>query len=114
MLYRKDDLTGSLPLGTVEPLARPGVKYELTFSPGLLTKIFQRKASDGSLENLIPNPRDVLGGTGECNAGYVGVDNNGYWWKTTGRISYAANPAASAAQELVEARNSFFLPKCFL
>jgi len=44
-LYRKDDLTGLLPLGQLASLGLPGESYKLAFTPGLLTQIFQRLAS---------------------------------------------------------------------
>ena len=34
-LYRRDDLTGLLPLGDLQPLALPGESYKLAFTPGL-------------------------------------------------------------------------------
>ena len=39
-LYRKNNLTGFSPLGTVESLALPGESYKLAFTPDLLKTIY--------------------------------------------------------------------------
>jgi RHS repeat-associated protein len=41
-LYRTDDLTHLLPLGTLQSMALPGETYRLAFTPGLLTQVYQR------------------------------------------------------------------------
>ena len=41
-LYRRDDLTGLLPLDDLQPLALSSESYKLAFTPGLLTQVFQR------------------------------------------------------------------------
>lgn len=38
-LYRRNNLTGLLPLGELESLALPGEGYKLAFTPGLVTKV---------------------------------------------------------------------------
>jgi len=44
-LYRKDDLTGLLPLGQLASLGLPGESYKLAFTPGLLSKSSSALAS---------------------------------------------------------------------
>lgn len=115
-LYRKDDLTAFLPLGWIEPLALTGEGYKLAFTPGLLTKVFQRPLDvvqpAGALppENLLPNPANFLGGQGTNRGGYVDLDNNGHWWIPSGRVFYSPGSADTPAQELFYALQHFFLP----
>ncbi|MCH8877933.1 MAG: toxin [Chloroflexi bacterium] len=117
-LYRKDDLTSILSLGQVEPLALPGESYQLAFTPGLLTQVFQR---DG--QGLLPNPVNVLGGQDADRGGYVlgqdlkaigdfpNTDPDDHWWIPSGQSFFTTNPADSAATELAQARQHFFLPR---
>src|SRR5262249_17510285 len=61
-LYRRDDLSGLLPLGELQPLALPGESYKLAFTPGLLAQVFQRPRQGLDSEPLLPDPAAVLGG----------------------------------------------------
>ena len=86
-LYRPNDLGVSqndalvlLPLGELESLAIPGESYKLAFTPGLLNQTLQRPRQGQPLENLLPNPADVLGGQGSDQGGYVDLDGNSHWW----------------------------------
>ena len=117
-LYRNDDLSGLLPLGDLQPLALPGQTYKLAITPGLLAKFYKRKLGAKPEENLLPDPALVLGGKGDDQGGYIDLDANGRWWIPSGQIFYsatadAANPTATAAAELTEARQHFFLSKQF-
>jgi RHS repeat-associated protein len=124
-LYRKDDLTALLPLGDLQSLALPGETYKLAFTPGLLAQIYIRNG-----EPLLPNPAAVLGGQGPDQGGYVrsrdlkagqlfpNTDPDDYWWIPSGQMFYhpdadTDDPAATAAQELSEAQQHFFLPRKF-
>jgi RHS repeat-associated protein len=114
-LYRKDDLTAGLPLGSLDALALPFQKYKLAFTPDLLS-VFQREG-----ENLLPNPASVLRDQG----GYVlsddlktqglfpSSDPGGHWWIPSGQVFYSPNSADGAAQELSNAEAHFFLPRRF-
>ena len=110
-LYRRDDLTGLLPLGELQPLALLGESYKLALTPGLISGVYQR---DGV--PLIPAPAQVLPVDG-VNAlwanrgGYVDLDGNGHWWLPSGRSFFSDDPAASPQAELAEARLHFFLPR---
>ena len=114
-LYRKNDLSAGLLLGTVESLALPLTKYQLAFTPGLVA-LYQR----GS-ENLLPTPASVLG----IQGGYVvsddlmasglfpATDPSGIWWIVGGQSFYSPNPSDTPAQELQNAQSNFFLPLRF-
>jgi hypothetical protein len=105
-LYRRDDLSGPLPLGRFEPLALPYESYKLAFTPGLLVQVFRRNG-----QALLPNPADVLGGQGADRGGYVDLEGNGHWWIPSGRVFLSLNNNDTAAQELASARQHFFLPQ---
>ena len=114
-LYRSDDLTAGLPVGTLGSLALPFQRYKLAFTPGLLA-VYQRGGED-----LLPNPASVL----QDQGGYVPSDDlkaqglfpasdpDGHWWIPSGQVFFSSNPADSAAQELSNAQAHFFLPLRF-
>ncbi len=104
-LYRKNDLTGLLPLGELEPMALPGETYKLAFTPGLLSQVFQRNG-----QPLMQNPADMLGGQGADKGGYVDLDGNDHWWIPSGQMFYSLNPADNAQNELDYAQKHFFIP----
>jgi RHS repeat-associated protein len=124
MVYRRNDLTALLPLGQVESLALPGESYKLAFTPGLLTQIYRRPLSAVSPNSPPPEallPSDVaslLGSTDSDGGSYVDLDGDGHWWIPPGRIFFSTmanviNPASTAAAELIEARQHFFLSRKF-
>ncbi len=97
ILFRRDDLTGLLPLGALESLALPGESYKLAFTPGLLTRAYGGRVTDEMLE---------------AEGRYVRLEGDDGWWAPWGRTFYA--PAdADAARELEEARRHFFVPRRF-
>lgn len=110
-LYRRDDLTGLLPLGQLQPLALPGESYKLAFTPDLVTQVYQRSGAP-----LIPAPGQVLP-TDVANAqwasrgGYVDLDGNGHWWLPSGRSFFTEGPGDNAQAELSAARRHFYLPR---
>src|SRR4030095_12137114 len=115
-LYRKDDLTGLLPLGEIESLALPGELYKLALTPGLLSSVFKREQGGQPPEDLLPNPAPLLEGKGADEGGYVWID--GAWWIPSGRAFFdpaanVADPSLTAAQELIAARQHFFLTRKF-
>ncbi|KAK6511381.1 hypothetical protein TWF481_000298 [Arthrobotrys musiformis] len=109
ILYRSDDLTKLLDVGKVESRALAGESYKLVFTPGILSTVYKRGGED-----LIPDPTDTLGGLNTDKAGYIDLDNNGYWWTRTGRSYFNSDPNATAQLELAEARRKFFLAKRFV
>jgi len=98
-----------LALGELRSLALPYESYKLAFTPELLSSIYQRKPDNQPPEDLLPNPTGVLGGKEGDKGGYVDLDDDGHWWIPSGQVFFdpaadIANPAATAAQELTEAR----------
>ncbi|MGC1121820.1 MAG: SpvB/TcaC N-terminal domain-containing protein [Candidatus Methanofastidiosia archaeon] len=73
-LYYKDDLSGPLPFGEVEPLAIPYESYQMVFTPGLIDEVYGSRI-DSSL----------LVGEGK----YLFWDDA--WWVPSGR--YIFDPA---------------------
>lgn len=122
-LYRRDDLSGPLPLGQLQSQALPGESYHLAFTPGLLTQVFQRPRPGQAAEPLLPDPVAVLGGKGGAQGGYLRSqtmkadgrfppnDEDNYWWIPSGQSFFTTNASDAAATELAQARQHFFLPR---
>ena len=102
-IYRGNDLHRVLSLGKLEALALPGGSYALAFTSDLLTEVYRRRAPP---EDLLPDRHAVL-----REAGYVDLDEDGYWWAPSGRVFYSAEEDDDAADELAEAMRHFFLPR---
>ncbi|MFD4444743.1 SpvB/TcaC N-terminal domain-containing protein [Nocardia sp. NPDC058519] len=122
-LYRRDDLTGLLPLGELQPLAMPGESYKLAFTPGLLTQLFQRPRQGQAPEPLLPDPAVVLGGQTGNMGGYLqsqtlkadgrfpASDADDHWWLPSGQSFFNPNPSDNAATESAQARQHFYLQR---
>ncbi|WP_408182136.1 SpvB/TcaC N-terminal domain-containing protein [Paraburkholderia dipogonis] len=122
-LFRRDDLSGLLPLGELQPRALPGESYKLAFTHGLLDQVFQRPRQGQGDEPLLPDPASVLGGRAGNRGGYLRSqtlkadghfpesDADDDWWIPSGQFFYSTNPADSAATELARARQHFCLPR---
>ncbi len=95
-IYRKNDLSELLPLGSQESLALPGESNKLAFTEGLLD-VFRAKASPAEL-------RHILAGR---DAAYRDIEGDGHFWVPSGRVFYAPN---AADDELDFAVRHFFLP----
>lgn len=93
-LYRRNNLTGPLPLGQLQSLALPFESYKLAFTPSLLTTIYAGRVTDAMLSE----------------GGYVHSDGDANWWVPSGRVFYSSNPGDPANQELIHAQAHFFLP----
>ncbi|GIF62408.1 hypothetical protein Ais01nite_04430 [Asanoa ishikariensis] len=91
-VYRRDDLTGLLPLGRLEPLALPGELYRLTLTPTLLDQVFGDRVEDGDLRE----------------AGYVRLDGADGWWIPTTRVHYSPGDDDPPEAELASAQAHFF------
>jgi RHS repeat-associated protein len=119
-LYRKDDLTAALPLGNVETRALPFESYKLAFTAGLLA-VYTRNGQDllpDRVSVLRDEGRYVLGNDAKAQALFPSSDPDGQYWIPSGRIFFDKNanvsqPAVTAADELAEAENHFFLPRKF-
>ena len=115
-LYRHEKLTGLLAPGIAGPLAIPGESYKLALTPGLLGSVFKRKRAGLPDEALLPNPAAPLEGRAADQGGYVRMDGN--WWIPSGKVFFhpdadITNPGLTAALELDEARQHFFLLRKF-
>ncbi|MDP9021636.1 MAG: toxin [Actinomycetota bacterium] len=101
--YRREDLTGPLPLGEMGPRAIRFASYELALTAGLVASVFDGRV-DGAL-------------LGAGAAGYVHVDDGGGpdadWWIPSGRQFYTADSAATPLEELTTAEHHFFRARRF-
>ncbi|MBO3752678.1 hypothetical protein J5X84_42075 [Streptosporangiaceae bacterium NEAU-GS5] len=93
--FRRDDLTGPLPLGVMEALALPHESYQLALTAGLVDAVYGNRVTDA-----------MLSGDGR----YVRLAGDAGWWSPSGRMFYSPGPADPAATELAHARAHFFLP----
>ena len=102
-LYRRDDLTGPLPLFELESYALPFESYMKAFTPGLAhaTYVASGKLTEAELDAAI------------AEGGYVRVEGDAGWWTPSGRVFFDPEPGATAAQELALARQHFFRPRRF-
>jgi RHS repeat-associated protein len=96
--FRRDDFTGVLPLGVVEPLAVPYENYRLALTPGLVTAVHGARVTDAMLAD---------------EARYVRLDGDDGWWAPSGRAFYSPGPADPPATEHDHAVAHFFLPRRF-
>lgn len=96
-VYRKDDLSGPLPVGQVDPLALVYATYRLVHTPGLLAAIYSTKISLADLTNLL-----------RTQGGYVDLDGDGCQWSPSPRLFYSADPAGP---DPAFARQHFYLPQ---
>jgi RHS repeat-associated protein len=96
-LYRKNDLSGPLPIGELESLALPMETYKMAFTPGLLANVYGGKITMASLTG-------ILAGEGK----YRDLDNDGTWWIPSGQILYSSDPSSP---DPLFARDHFYLPQ---
>lgn len=97
--YRRDDLSGPLPLGTLDVRALPFESERLALTPGLLQEVFGSRVTDPMLEE---------GGYIHSEDAAGGRDEN--WWVPSGRVFYSPDAQDAPAEELTHAREHFFLP----
>jgi RHS repeat-associated protein len=90
--YRRDDLTGLLPLGALESLAAPGESQKLAFTLGLIEQVYGDRVSEAML--------------GQCR--YVRGEDKLTWWIPSGRVFYSPGQSDTPADELAFARRHFF------
>jgi RHS repeat-associated protein len=93
--YRRDDLAGPLPLGTLEPLAIPYRSYRLAFTRDLLSTMYGDRVTDQML----------------TQGGYV--EDDGTWWLPSGQVFFSPDAADGPPAELAFGRRHFFLPHQF-
>jgi len=117
-LYRADDLSALLALGSAGLRGLRGESYKLAFTPGLLDRAFER----GGVA-LLQSPAALLGAPGGEGGGYVSsqqakadgrfpaADPDDHWWIPSGREFLSPVPDDPPGQELAFARDHFFLPR---
>ncbi|MFE9328206.1 SpvB/TcaC N-terminal domain-containing protein [Nocardia sp. NPDC052278] len=93
--YRRDDLTGLLRLGQLEPRALTGESWQLALTPRLLVRMFGTRVTAAEL----------------AEGGYVQVPDHAGWWVPTGRVFLSSGDDDTPAQELADARAHFFLTR---
>ena len=93
--YRRDDLSGPLPAGVLEPLALPDRTYRLAFTEDLIGHLYG----------------DLVDPAALSAAAYV--RDGSTWWAPSGRVFYSPDDADEPAAELAYARQHFFLPHRF-
>ncbi|MEO0987420.1 MAG: SpvB/TcaC N-terminal domain-containing protein [Cyanobacteria bacterium J06639_14] len=98
-VYRRNDLTGALPLGVLESLALPFERYQLAFTPEHLHQVFGDRLSEAMLTD---------------EGRYVHLDDDNNWWIPSGQVLLSPGDADDAAQERAFAQQHFFLPQRFL
>ncbi|MGH7427503.1 MAG: toxin TcdB middle/N-terminal domain-containing protein, partial [Candidatus Methylomirabilaceae bacterium] len=100
-LYRRNDLTGALPLGELQSLALPFESYRLAFSPGLAKQVYvdSGKLSQADLNSVLANDGKYVHSEGDAN-----------WWIASGRTFFSPASTDTSAQELAYTRQHFFLP----
>src|SRR6266542_2651700 len=84
-VYRRDDLTGPLALGGLEPLALPFETYRQALTPGLVATVYGSRVTDAML-------------TDECR--YVHSEGDANWWVPSGRMFFSPDPDDGPAEEL--------------
>ena len=98
VLYRRDDLGGPLPSGQQGSRALTFERYEMAFTPGLISQAFGMRVTG-----------ELLGGDG----GYVHREDDSNWWMPSGQTFYSPGTADTPDEELAFARQHFFLPHRF-
>jgi RHS repeat-associated protein len=97
-LYSRDDLSGLLSPGVLEPLAIPFESYKLSLTPGIITGAFGTRVNSSMME------------TDGC---YVHSQGDTDWWIPSGRIFYSPLSTDTPAQESAYARKHFYKPHRF-
>jgi RHS repeat-associated protein len=93
--YRRDDLSGALPIGVLEPLALPYRSYRQAFTTSLTTDLYGGQVGAPML----------------TASGYIREGET--WWLPSGLVFYSPDDAGSPAAELGYARRNFFRPHRF-
>ena len=104
ILYRKDNLDGSLPLGKIEPLGLVYETYKQAFTPGLVSQVYGSRVTDTMLLN---EGRYVHFKSG------LSQNEDSNWWIPSGRLLYSPNEDDNPGDELNFAKDHFFLPHRF-
>jgi len=105
-IFRSDDFTTSLPLGTVQSLALPFMSYNQVLTPGLVQQIY---ITPGHLPSSPSSIEATLSGV----CGYVHSEGDANWWSPSGQVFFSPNDSDTPAQEQAYAEEHFYLPVRF-
>jgi RHS repeat-associated protein len=94
--YRRDDLSGALPLGELEPMALPYRSYRLAMTSGLVRSLYSDRVSG-----------DMVSAAGYLRDGDM-------WWLPSGQAFYSPGDGDEPGAELSFAKQHFFLPVRFV
>ena len=112
-LYRKDDLTALLPLGTLGVAGPAGRELQARVHARAAGPASLRASRPASRRGPAAESRPAARRQGRGQGGYVARDGN--WWIPSGRgllrSGRGARTRSTAAQELAHARQHFFLPR---
>ncbi len=87
--YRRNDLTGALPVHKLESLALPFESYQLSYTPELLYDIYSSKIDSSMMD--------------EGKFTHIEGDNN--WWIRSGITQFIDSP-----ETVIDAQNRFYAP----
>jgi RHS repeat-associated protein len=117
-LYRKQDLSGPLPLGQSAVHAVPHETYSLAFTPGLVNSVFVTPAKLAAAS--LPAVLGAAGGyvdslTYKALGLFPADDPGGNWWAPAGQTVYTPVPKIPAppARPAPVPENSVFVPAHF-
>ena len=121
-LYRSDDLTGPLPLGTLESMAIPYEGYKMAVTFGLANQVYPNPGNPGQIGDILdlfisatggyfPDSNTLIGVPPSPHA-YTAADGN--LWIPSGKAFLSPNAGDTVAQELAYAQQHFFLSLRFL
>lgn len=97
-IYRKNDLTGPLPLGIVESLSLPWKNLQLSLTDDQA----QHYVKSGKMSSEEPNKTLA----NDCNFSRIHAKSG--WWAASGQAFFAVHRDASPSEELEEAKRHFF------
>lgn len=88
-VYYKDELTGSLPLHSIESRALPYENYQLAYTPGLITDIFDTRVDSGLM----------------LEGKFIHSETDANWWIRSGTVQYIND-----SESFIDVKNRFFMP----
>lgn len=118
-LYLKDDLSGPLPLGTLDTQGLPYETYKLAFTSGLLEKNFidSGKANASDLDDMLSTEGAYIDSKEyKKKLLFPSTDKDGQWWVPSGRSFLSPipeNPPDPIPHDPVFAKAHFYLPQAF-
>ncbi|MFI9836279.1 SpvB/TcaC N-terminal domain-containing protein [Nonomuraea sp. NPDC051941] len=117
VLYRRDDLTALLPLGTSHSRAHAGERFQLSFTSPMLSAVLSRTRDGHPAEDLLTAPAEALAADGfrvsqdlKAAGLFPATDADDEWWAPSGLTFLSREPSHTAVEELAYAREHFFLP----